>query len=174
MLKSEDIAALLLNERLALTAFIATVTRNHHLAEDVFQDVCVKAIGHKGGFESARHLMNWARIAGRNRAIDLLRVRDGKYLGLSVEALNALAEVWPDCQKMRAEERQESLRDCLQALTPYSRELLRLRYFEGRSGSDVAQILGRKLETVYQALARVHKTLGQCVRQRLALLEGET
>jgi len=173
MLKSEEIAARLLNERLALTAFIATVTRNHHLAEDVFQDVCVKAIGYKDGFESVAHLMNWTRLTGRNRAIDVLRVRDGTYQGLSIEVLNALSESWPDCQTMRVAERQQSLQDCLQTLTPYSREILRLRYFEGRSGSDVAQALGRKLETLYQALARIHKTLGQCIRQRLALLEGE-
>jgi hypothetical protein len=27
--------------------------------------------------------------------------------------------------------------------------------------------MGRKIETVYQALARLHKTLGECVRTRL-------
>jgi hypothetical protein len=27
--------------------------------------------------------------------------------------------------------------------------------------------MGRKIETVYQALARLHKTLGDCVRSRI-------
>jgi hypothetical protein len=31
----------------------------------------------------------------------------------------------------------------------------------------VATIMGRKIETVYQALARLHKTLGDCIRNRL-------
>ena len=33
---------------------------------------------------------------------------------------------------------------------------------------DVAEAMGRKLETVYQALARIHRTLADCVQQRLA------
>lgn len=173
MLSKEDITAILLSDRLPLTAFIATVTRNYHLAEDVFQDVCMKAMGREADFESAAHLLNWARLAGRNRAIDLLRVRDGKYEGLSEELLESLAIFWPDLQPGGGRERQTALEHCLELLTPNNRELLRLRYFQGRSGSDVAQALGRKLETVYQALARIHKSLAQCIQQRLLTLEGE-
>ena len=164
---------MLLRERLAVTAFVATVTRNYHLAEDVFQDVCVKAIGREQGFESAAHLLNWARLAGRNRAIDLLRVRDGKYEGLSAEVLDKLSSVWPESRAANLREKHEALRHCLEELTPNNREILRLRYFEGRSGIDVAQVLGRKLATVYQALARIHKQLGECIRMRMLVLEGE-
>jgi len=167
MLSGEDIAAALLGERLALTAYIASVTRDFHLAEDIFQEVCVKAVGRATEFESARHVMNWARVAGRNRAVDVLRARDGRYEGLSEEMLAALADEWPD--KEHAAAAHDALAHCLEQLTPYNRELLRLRYFERRSGTDVAATLGRKLETVYQALARIHKTLGDCVRKRLQL-----
>jgi hypothetical protein len=44
MLAPESIAATLLAERLPLTAFVASVTGDFHLAEDVFHEVCVKAI----------------------------------------------------------------------------------------------------------------------------------
>lgn len=165
MLTGEDVAAALLAERLALTAYVATVTRDFHLAEDVFQEVCVKAVGRAAEFESARHVINWARVAGRNRAVDVIRVRDGRYLGLSEEMLAALAVEWPG--REQADATHEALAHCLEQLTPYNRELLRLRYFERRSGADVAAALGRKLETIYQALARIHKTLGDCVRKRL-------
>jgi RNA polymerase sigma-70 factor (ECF subfamily) len=167
MLSGEDIAAVLLGERLALTAYIASVTRDFHLAEDIFQEVCVKAVGRAAEFESARHVMNWARVAGRNRAVDVLRARDGRYEGLSEEMLAALADEWPD--KEHASAAHAALVHCLEQLTPYNRELLRLRYFERRSGADVAATLGRKLETIYQALARIHKLLGDCVRKRLQL-----
>jgi RNA polymerase sigma-70 factor (ECF subfamily) len=173
MLSREDTTAILLGERLPLTAFIASVTRNYHLAEDVFQDVCVKAIGREEPFESVQHLLNWARLAGRNRAIDQLRVRDGKYEGLSQELLESLSAVWPESQSGHIRERQLALEHCLGAITSNNRELLRLRYYEGRSGIEVAQTLNRKLETVYQALARIHKTLAQCIQQRLLTLEGE-
>lgn len=173
MLSKEDITATLLSERLPLTAFVATVTRNYHMAEDVFQDVCVKAIGYEQGFESAAHLVNWARVAGRNRAIDQLRSRDGVYEGLSEQLLGELSAVWPESRESQSRRKQLALKDCVDLLTDNNREILRLRYFEGRSGSEVADLLGRKLTTVYQSLARIHKTLGDCVRKRMARLESE-
>ncbi len=164
----------MLKERLSLTAFLATVTRNYHLAEDVYQDVCVKAIGHEDGFESELHLLNWARLSGKNRAIDLLRVRDGKYEGLSPELLDSIASVWPQYEQVDMRLRQKALEDCLATLTDNNRTILRLRYFEGRRGTDVAEILGRKLETIYQALARIHKSLGECIQTRILTMEEGT
>lgn len=161
----ENVAAILLAERLPLTAFLASVTRDFHLAEDVFQEVCVKAVARAAEFESPAHVLNWARLAGKNRAIDILRARDGKYVGLSEEMLAMLAEEWPDTA--RAEALQDALSHCVERLTPQNRELLRLRYFERRACDEVAGIMGRKLESIYQALARLHKCLGDCVRARL-------
>lgn len=168
MMTPEDITATLLRERLALTAYIATVTRDFHLAEDIYQDVSVKAVGRGADFASPAHLMNWARVAGRHRAIDVLRTRDGRVVGLSEEMLAALEPVWPEGDAAQGSPALEALRLCLERLTPNNREIVRLRYFEGRGGAQVAEAMGRKTETVYQALARIHKSLAGCVRQRLA------
>lgn len=166
MLPPESIAATLLAERLPLTAYFASVTRDYHLAEDVFQEVSVKAVGRAAEFETPAHLIHWARVAGRNRSIDLLRARDGRYVGLSEAMLATLAAEWPD--ESEASPMHEALRQCLGTITPNNRELLRLRYFERRPCPDVAEIMGKKIETVYQALTRIHRALGECVKHRMA------
>jgi RNA polymerase sigma-70 factor, ECF subfamily len=173
VLSKDDITATLFSERLSITAFLATVTRNYHLAEDVYQDVCVKAIGRDELFESKSHLLNWIRLAGRNRAIDLLRARDGQYEGLSEKILESLSAIWNDRLQSQGHDRRSALERCFERLTENNRQLVRMRYFEGRSGAEVAEILGRKLETVYQALARIHKSLGECVLNELARLEHQ-
>ena len=165
MLLPESIAATLLAQRMPLTAFFASVLRDFHLAEDVFQEICVKAVGRAEPFESAAHLMNWARLSGKNRAIDILRTRNGRYVGLSDQMLSLLADEWPE--KSSTDSMEEALGRCIEGVTANNRELLRLRYFERRNCAEVATIMGRKIETVYQALARLHKTLGECVRARL-------
>jgi RNA polymerase sigma-70 factor, ECF subfamily len=164
MFSPESTAATLLAQRMPLTAFIASVTRDFHLAEDVFQEVCVKAVARAETFQTAAHLMNWARLTGKNRAIDILRARDGRYIGLSDEMLAILAAEWPETNPTEA--RREALEHCISQITPNNRELLRLRYFEQRNCAEVAAIMGRKIETIYQALARLHKTLGDCIRAR--------
>jgi RNA polymerase sigma-70 factor (ECF subfamily) len=165
MLLAEEITAVLIRERLTLTAYIATVTRDFHIAEDLFQEVCVKAVGRGSEFESIQHLVHWARVVGKNRAIDVLRARHGRSTGLSDRLLAELADEWP--RKSHTECLTEALTACLERLTANNRELLRLRYFERLACPDVAKTMGKNLETVYQALARVHKTLGECVRNRL-------
>jgi RNA polymerase sigma-70 factor, ECF subfamily len=169
VLSKEDIAATLFQERLSITAFLATVTRNYHLAEDIYQDVCVKAISQENPFETKSHLLNWVRLAGRHRAIDILKSRDGHYEGLSESVLDSLSAIWNERDQLNTVDRQAYLERCIESLTENNRQILRLRYFEGRSGAEVAKLLGRKLETVYQSLARIHKTLGECIQARLVL-----
>jgi RNA polymerase sigma-70 factor, ECF subfamily len=174
VLSTNEITTILLSERLALTAFFVTITRNYHLAEDVYQDVCVKAIGHREPFDSKLHLLNWSRLSGRNRAIDLLRTRDGRYEGLSEKILENLSSAWPETTSDRMKQRQTALEVCLDRLTDNNRQILRLRYFEGRSGHDVAKLLQRRLETIYQALTRIHKSLADCVRMQMISLEDRS
>lgn len=165
MLRPEDIPAILFPERLSLLAFISSVTRDYHLAEDVFQEVCAKAVARAGEFDSSAHLVHWARLTGKNRAIDIMRARDGRMECLSDNLLSTLAAEWP--AQASSGPLMDALSHCMDQVTPYNRELLRMRYFEKRSSSEVAMALGRKIETVYQALARLHKSLGDCVRARM-------
>jgi RNA polymerase sigma-70 factor (ECF subfamily) len=161
MLSPEQVAASLFSRRPSIVGYIATVTRDFHLAEDLFQETCVKAIGRAAEFESEVHLLHWTRLTARNRAIDTLRRSHGRYDGLSVETLEILAAEWPDAPA--PDLTLEALERCLQKITPNNRRLLRLRYFEEHSCPEVAQRMQRKIESVYQALARIHKTLRECI-----------
>jgi RNA polymerase sigma-70 factor, ECF subfamily len=117
MLSQEQTTSLLLRNQLALTAFFASVVRSYHLAEDIFQEICIGALRKKEAFESDEHLLNWARLAGKNQAIDILRARNGK--------------------------------------------------FEGLTSSAISELLNSKIATVYQAITRIHKALGECVQKKL-------
>ncbi len=112
MLDNQEIAAHLLRERLGLTAHIYSIVRNYHLAEDIFQETCVKALGQAGSVESKRHLLNWFRLASRNRAIDLLRARGVDGRQLSEQALATLEESW---ETRRSSQVRKSRRSKVQA-----------------------------------------------------------
>ncbi|MCM2371770.1 RNA polymerase sigma factor [Aporhodopirellula aestuarii] len=162
----------LLENRHALTAYISCVTRNYHLAEDVFQEVCVKAIGMSDFFESDVHLHRWFRVSARNRAIDIIRAREGRYVGLSEEALEMLEKEWEAETTPPRDERSDALAKCLESLTPRSREIVKMRYFENRSGKEVAEIIGAKVGSAYQAIARIHKALRECVQRQAEAING--
>lgn len=175
MLNPQQITEHLLRQRLVLTSYTYTITRNFHLAEDVYQEISVKAMSEDKKFESTEHLANWFRLCARNRAIDIIRTREGKYVGLSAETLDSLEQHWAMEQGGNSgdaasrESLLAALSECLQTLTPRSRQIIKLRYFENRSGSEIANYLGSKVQSAYQAIARIHKSLGVCVSQRMEM-----
>lgn len=174
MIAKEQATSILLEERPSLTAFVISIVRSFHLAEDIFQDVCMKSMLHDGSFASRSQLMKWARVTCRNRAIDVIRSRDGRYRGLPEDVLDSLIDNWDEEElEEGAIETRDALAHCLEELTANNRRILQLRYFEGRSGIEVAQHLGRKPATVYQALARIHSVLEKCIQVRLALAGGQ-
>ena len=167
MLNTEEKAKILLANRHRIIAYFLTITKDFHHAEDLFQEICVVAVGENQQFKTEKHLLNWAYLTGKNRAIDELRKKaSGKRpLVLTDELLNELAEKW--CEEISPSLESEALAHCIELVTPYNKELLRLRYFEGRSCGNIAEITRKKLETIYQALSRLHKSLSNCVRARL-------
>lgn len=169
VLSISGITEFLLSQRMPLLAYLQVVTRNYHLAEDVFQETFVKALGHAAGFENQEHLGRWFRTTGRNRAIDLIRTREGRYVGLSQQALDALESEWAQQQQSQqdAQVRLSALKSCLEQLSDRNRTLLQMRYFENRSGADIAAFMQRKVESAYQAISRLNIKLIECVQQKL-------
>lgn len=157
----------LLRQRNRLVAYLWTLTGDHHLAEDLFQDLSSEAVHDDRAFADEAHLRRWLRQVARFRAIDALKRRQREPRPLEQEVLLRLESAGEDDWTASDADDVEALRDCLDRLSPYARALVRLRYGEGLSGATLAARLGRQLNTVYVALSRAHRTLGECVRVQL-------
>ena len=65
--------------------------------------------------------------------------------------------------------RGEALERCLRELRERDRQIILLYYAEAkRTAGDVAEQLNRPVNTIYKALARIRRTLHECIEQRLA------
>ena len=62
-------------------------------------------------------------------------------------------------------ERVEVLKGCLGELTERSRQIVDLRYVDGLKSGRIAEMLGRKVESVYRTLTRAHVALRDCMEQ---------
>lgn len=162
---------ILLTERTKLLGYIASIIPDHHLAEDVFQEVSVAAVRKHREIQSAGHLMGWLRKAARLRALEMRRDRSVHPVLLDPAVLDALEGQWDEQDAKSSSHEVEMLRKCLQKLRGYPRQLIELRYREGISGAALAERVGRKVQTVYVALSRTHRTLAVCVERGLRSLE---
>jgi RNA polymerase sigma-70 factor (ECF subfamily) len=158
---------LLLRERVKLLAYIRAIVRDDHLAEDVFQEVAVLAVRKREEIRDRRHFLAWMRLAARHRAMKLAR-RQHRYLLLDEALLDQLDEQWAEHDMSSGTDLVEALRYCVERLSPHARNLVKLRYVDGISGLRLAEVVDRRPNAVYVALSRIHRSLGDCIKQRLA------
>lgn len=178
MLGEPDILQALMAARTRISAAAWLVVRDTHAAEDIFQNVALKAMTRGAVFETCPALMSWAFITARREGIDWLRRHRRESAGLEPELLEVLEAEWCSAPAPPAGERLDALRECLGLMPEASIRLLKLRYFEGHGCGEVARRLGIGLDAVYKRVSRLHESLRTCVTARLeqggaARLEGE-
>ncbi|NNE34903.1 MAG: sigma-70 family RNA polymerase sigma factor [Rhodothermales bacterium] len=166
---AEDIVIrFLVSHRSHLLAFIRGIVRDRDVADDVYQEVCVSVVLKRDEIEDEDHLRNWCRQAARFKAIDVLRKQNSQAFVMDQAVLDLVEADLTQREDGVVDRHRGALRACLEQLSPYVQELLRLRYGEGLSGVRLAEALDRQVNTVSVALSRAHNTLETCIRTRLA------
>jgi len=167
-IEQNQLLRLLLANRAKLIGYIRSIVRDQHLAEDVFQDVSIIAVSKAGEIESESHLLGWLRRTARFEALNAMRKSRRGLATLDDATLELLDDHWRQTDSHDSADMTDALHDCLGELTPRSRELVDLRYSQGLSGAQLADHIGRQVNTVYVTLSRVHKQLADCIRRKLA------
>lgn len=167
-----EILRVLMPERTKQIALAWSILRQSDLSEDAYQDMLARVLENDSTFEGPQHLRDWSWKVLRNRCYELIRQR--KYqVKLLDESILDLVDAELECRETSDMTlKADALQSCLDGLSEKSRETIRMRYFEGLRGKQVAEKLGRKPETVYKTLQRIYVTLGECIQQKLATLEN--
>lgn len=172
MLTEAQILQCLMAARTRLSAAVWLVVRDTHGAEDIFQNVTLKAMAGRATFETDAALLSWAFITARREAIDWIRRCRRETVGLDDGLLDLLDREWRVASPVQSA-RLDALAECLQSTSGEARELLRLRYDEGHSCEEVAARVGLGLDAVYQRLSRLHRRLRECVEGKMGPVPEE-
>ncbi len=109
----------------------------------------------------ARHVTAnfWRRMDCRNRYTDKFR----EYIEVKVSLDYEVQE--PNFDR-------EALSKCIEKLPEKHRKIIKLRYFQGHTAIDVADMIGAKAAAVRQSLVRIRDALRQCLQsKRLGVLD---
>jgi RNA polymerase sigma-70 factor (ECF subfamily) len=161
-LDHDTLLRLLLRNRGMLVGYITSIVRDPHLAEDVFQAVSLITVKKIGALEDEAQFPAWVRKIARLESLNAARKQRNAPQPLDEAVLDALEPAWNAADE--EPEAQDALRRCVEKLTPRNRRLVELRYRDGVAGRKLAETLSQPLNTVYVALARIHRTLAECVK----------
>ena len=133
-------------------------------AEDVSQDTFLKAFRRLDTFDPTRRFPPWLLRIAHNTAIDAMRRRppDTEPVGDDTPAA-APARTGPLAEAERAELR-GALDRALDRLRPEYRAAIVLRYQEGLSHNDIAQVMGIPEGTAKTHVHRARRRLAEILR----------
>jgi len=126
-----------------------TVLRDRHAAEDVSQEVFMKALAAADGVREPAKLRTWLATLARNRAIDHLRSRQRRE---DLGRRKAVEMDPDDAQGPRLDELLEGLREEF-------RQIVALRYVQGLSYREIADVMGTSVGAVGEKLHRVRRMI---------------
>ncbi|MGC8552714.1 MAG: sigma factor [Phycisphaerae bacterium] len=76
----ESLLRTLMAERVKILAYVNAIARHPDLAEDIFQDICVLALGKCDTIKDEPHLLLWLRKTARFETLNRLRKRGERQL----------------------------------------------------------------------------------------------
>lgn len=127
--------------------------KNYADTEDIFQTVFVKYLLHTAPFASPEHEKAWIIRVTINACKDLLR----SVFRRRTVPLDEAAELPAPPEEHRA------VLQAVQGLPGAYRDVVYLHYYEGYTAPEIAQILGKNVNTVYTRLTRARGLLRQAL-----------
>src|SRR5690606_27673315 len=150
-----------------LFGYIYCMVRNLPDAEDVFQQTSITLWDKFSEFTPGTNFGAWAKAVARNKSLAFLRSQRRERAKFSDEVLDQLAErdLWsPEA----LEERLTALARCRQKLSRMDQVLLSKCYGVASTIREVADQLGRPVDSVYSSLSRIRRALYDCIQRSLA------
>lgn len=164
-----DVVRCLERHRVMILAYAYAIVRDHHLAEDVHQEVAVIVASDPQRLPAdAEGLGRWLRAVTRRKALELGRAARRHCRMLDAELLVDLAGDFGHQEAAAHHARcKEAMTACLRSLRGDAHTVVHARYVEGLDGDRIADRLGRSVQAVYALLKRVRLGLAACVESRL-------
>lgn len=164
---SDEFVQLFTRAQRPLYLFILAQTGNVQSAEEILQETNLVMWSKLDQFQPGTNFAGWARQIATYEILKHRQRHRREKLTFSDEFLRAVADQVV-AQSSESERRREALEHCLEKLQAMDRELIQQRYQPGNSGKELAELLGRPANSVYQSLGRIRRTLLECIQRRLA------
>lgn len=164
----DEALRLLLRRRSDLIAYLYTYAQDLHIAEDLFQEVALRAVDKHDQIKDAASAYAWLRSVARNAAIDWQRRAKRRPIPLDTDTLELLEKQWEQAHHSDNDELREALSHCVSQLTPRARQYVEQRFNNEMSTREIAEASGRKVDSIYTAFSRIYAALAKCIRHKVS------
>jgi len=166
--KSQLFLPLLLQNERRLFAYILTLLPHRADADDILQETSLVMWNKFDPCVPPNDFLAWARRIAQNKVLDFYKTTQRAQARLSRVFVERIAEVAGGPTEGRLQDdRRDALAGCIEKLPPHDRHLLALRFADGATTQSTSEQLGRSVDAVYKALAKLRQALFSCVQKAL-------
>ncbi len=149
-----------------LRGYVQSLVPHWSDAEDIVQRCSLILWKRFSQFEPGTNFFAWACQIVRFEVLKYRKTAAREKMVFGDAFIDAVAKhTIKNCDDLQT--RIKFLQECVGKLSADHRELLRLRYDEGRSVGSVAKTLDRPIDGVYKAISRIRLALHSCVSRRI-------
>lgn len=145
-----------------LLAYSRAICGDFHAAQDVVQETALVAYRNLERLFAEVDFGTWLKAIARRQALAARRK-----LGRHPLAAEGVLESVYDSELAHDSPHQQALRECLEKVPPDGRELIHIRYAEGRSIGEMATRTKTNVDTLRWRMYRLRQALRECVERRL-------
>jgi RNA polymerase sigma-70 factor (ECF subfamily) len=171
-MRNAEFVRLLKQHDRRVAACIFAMVPDWNDAEDLVQDTCVRLWQQFDDYRSDEDFGAWACTIARYLVLAYQKRTCREKLQFSSEVVEALAAQVATDHGL-AEQRLQTLADCIRRLNDSARNLLDLCYARDVKIKDVAVQLGRSVNGTYLMLSRVRRELHDCVEATQKAEDGK-
>jgi RNA polymerase sigma-70 factor, ECF subfamily len=155
-----------------LRAFLASLVRNGHDREDVFQETVLTLWDKFGEYDRSRSFGAWARGIAVNKVLQYRNRSGSMPTPFSPQVIATIVDAFQR-QEAMGSEALDALEKCMEPLPEESRRLLALRYVEWHAVARIAEEVGSTPAAMSKTLARLRARLYDCVQRQLGRTKQE-
>jgi RNA polymerase sigma-70 factor (ECF subfamily) len=167
--KNRHFLRLFLQNQRGLYAYVLTLLPNRADADDVLQETSLVMWDKFDAEGPPTDFLAWGRRIAYHKVLDLYKKTQRARTHLSrifVERIGQSASA--ESEALKQEERRTALASCIDKLPPRDRDLLNRRFAEGATTASTSFQVGRSVDAVYKALAKIRQSLFDCIEESLA------
>ena len=151
----------------AVYRFCREELRDATLADDVHQQVFIQAYRDLAKFSRRSTVKTWLYAIARHRVLDAAKSRRRAEAHIDSDDATAVPDPHPPASERIDDDRlREALRQCFARLPDHVRTALLLRFQQGFTFEDMAQVCGEKPGTLQAQVTRALPVLRQCIEHR--------
>jgi RNA polymerase sigma-70 factor (ECF subfamily) len=166
--KGKSFLRLFLQNERRLYAYILTLLPHRADADDVLQDASLVMWDKFDERYPPADFAAWGCRIAYFKVLDFYKKSHRSRVQFSQAMLERVAETAVEhSTTLQLDERSEALASCVEKLRARDRDLLARRFAPGATTQSTAEQVGRSVEAVYKALAKIRLALFECVNSVL-------